>query len=56
MSARTLLPHSDARRQCHVTWRGIPAFLRQGNPDVGEFDDAVILRTFGEGPDGLGLT
>jgi hypothetical protein len=30
--------------------RAVP-LSRRGNPDVGEFDDAVILKTFGEIPD-----
>jgi hypothetical protein len=30
---------------------GAVAFWRQGTPDLGEFDDAVILKTFGEVPD-----
>ena len=33
---------------------GAVAFSRLGNPDVGEFDDAVILKTFGEVPDDFG--
>ncbi len=27
---------------------GAVAFSRQGSPEVGEFEDAVILRTFGK--------
>lgn len=30
---------------------GAVAFSRSGSPDLGEFDDAVILKTFGEVPD-----
>ena len=30
---------------------GAVAFSRRGDPDVGEFDEAVILKTFGEVPD-----
>jgi hypothetical protein len=30
---------------------GAVAFSRSGSPDVGEFEDAVILKTFGEVPD-----
>jgi hypothetical protein len=30
---------------------GAIAFSRRGNPDIGEFDDAVVLKTFGEVPD-----
>jgi hypothetical protein len=33
---------------------GAVAFSRQGNPDVGEFDDAVVLRVFGEVPEDFG--
>ena len=30
---------------------GAVAFSRSGNPDLGEFEDAVILETFGELPE-----
>ena len=30
---------------------GAVAFSRRGSPDLGEFDDAVILKTFGDVPD-----
>ena len=33
---------------------GAVAFSRQGNPDGGEFEDAVILKAFGEVPDEFG--
>jgi hypothetical protein len=33
---------------------GAVAFSRQGNPDVGEFEDAVILKVFGEVPEEFG--
>jgi hypothetical protein len=33
---------------------GAVAFSRRGNPDIGEFDDAVILKAFGEVPDDFG--
>jgi hypothetical protein len=33
---------------------GAVAFSRQGSPDLGEFDDAVILKTFGEVSDDIG--
>jgi hypothetical protein len=40
-----------------VTIAGAVAFSRQGSPDLGEFEDAVILKTFGEVPDDmLGIT
>jgi hypothetical protein len=32
---------------------GAVAFSRRGDPDVGEFEDAVILKAFGEVPDDL---
>lgn len=37
-----------ATRQPNV---GAVAFSRQGSPELGEFEDAVILRTFGDVPD-----
>jgi hypothetical protein len=30
---------------------GAVAFWRQGSPDLGEFEDAVILKAFGDVPD-----
>ena len=30
---------------------GAVAFSRQGNGDLGEFEDAIILKAFGEVPD-----
>ena len=30
---------------------GAVAFSRQGSPELGEFEDSVILKTFGEVPD-----
>ena len=33
---------------------GAVAFSREGNPDVGEFEDAVVLKTFGDVPDDFG--
>jgi hypothetical protein len=38
----------------HERYVGAVAFLRRGDPDVGEYDDAEILRTFGEVPDDVG--
>jgi hypothetical protein len=32
---------------------GAVAFSRQGSPDLGEFEDAVILKAFGEMLDDL---
>lgn len=39
----------------HLSNAGAVAFSRTGDMDVGEFDDAVILKTFGEVPDDLQL-
>jgi hypothetical protein len=33
---------------------GAVAFSRSGDPNLGEFEDAVILKTFGEVPDDFG--
>jgi len=50
-------PHSAAaiRRAEGMAARepnvGAVAFSRQGSAELGEFDDAVILRAFGEVPD-----
>ena len=30
---------------------GAVAFYRRGNPDLGEFEEAEILKTFGDGPE-----
>jgi hypothetical protein len=35
---------------------GAVAFSRSGDPNLGEFDDAVILKTFGEVPDDFAET
>jgi hypothetical protein len=40
-------PPSDARE---AMYRRAIAFLRGGDPNVGAFKDAVILKTFGEVP------
>jgi hypothetical protein len=32
---------------------GAVAFSRQESPDLAEFDDAVILKTFGDVPDDM---
>lgn len=34
---------------------GAVAFSRQGSPELGEFEDAVILKAFGEVPDDFRL-
>jgi hypothetical protein len=33
---------------------GAVAFSRNGDPNLGEFDDAVILKSFGDVPDDFG--
>ena len=38
----------------HERYVGAVAFSRRGNPDAGEYDDAEILRAFGEVPDDFG--
>ncbi len=35
---------------------GAVAFSRDGDPNLGEFEDAVILKTFGEVPDDFAET
>jgi len=35
----------------HEAHAGAVAFSRRGNPELGEFEDAVILKTFGEVPE-----
>jgi hypothetical protein len=53
-------PHAAAAiRRAEVMSRdetnaGAVAFSRSGSPDVGEFEDAVILKTFGDVPDDFG--
>jgi hypothetical protein len=38
---------------CSQAIAGAVAFSRRGDPNVGEFEDAVILKAFGEVPDDL---
>lgn len=40
---------------CNQSHAGAVAFSRSGDPNLGEFDDAVILKAFGEVPDDLQL-
>jgi hypothetical protein len=40
-----------ARQEGHT---GAVAFSRVGDPSLGEFEDAVILKAFGEVPDDFG--
>ena len=38
---------------CSEAIAGAVAFSRRGSPDLGEFEDAAILKGFGEVPDDL---
>jgi hypothetical protein len=38
----------------HEPNTGAVAFSRRGDPNLGEFEDAVILKAFGEVPDDFG--
>ena len=50
-------PHAGAAIRCAEALAakepnaGAVAFSRQGNADLGEFEDAVILKAFGDVPD-----
>jgi hypothetical protein len=37
----------------HEANAGAVAFRRQGDPNLGEFEDAVMLKSFGEVPGGF---
>lgn len=39
---------------CDKSNAGAVAFSRSGDPNLGEFDDAVILKAFGEVPEDFG--
>jgi hypothetical protein len=39
---------------CDKANAGAIAFSRKGDPDIGEFEDAVILQAFGEVPQDFG--
>jgi hypothetical protein len=47
------LLQSDVRKRwpSNEVIAGAVAFSRRGSPDVGEFEDAVILKVFGDVPD-----
>jgi hypothetical protein len=56
--ARECQSEGAAIRQAEVMSRdpanaGAVAFKRTGDPNVGEFSDAVVLRKFGEVPESL---
>ena len=40
-----------SRQEPHV---GAVAFSRSGDPNIGDFEDAVILKAYGEVPDDFG--
>ena len=40
----------------HEPNAGAVAFSREGSPELGEFDEAEILKTFGEVPDDFHFT
>lgn len=41
---------SEARRMAKTTSAGALAFSRTGDPATGQYEDAVVLRAFGEVP------
>ena len=49
-SATAAIQRAEANAR-HDANAGAVAFSRSGDPNLGEFDDAVILKTFGEVPD-----
>jgi hypothetical protein len=49
--AAAAIRHAQALA-CSEAIAGAVAFLRRGSPDLGEFEDAVILKTLGEVPVG----
>jgi hypothetical protein len=57
-TAPELLPRAAATRTAASTTSvdvgaRVPPFSRNGDPNLGEFNDAVILKTFGEVPEGF---
>jgi hypothetical protein len=46
------IPRAEAMARTEAV-AGAVAFSRSGDPDVGEFEDAVILKAFGDVPDDL---
>ena len=53
-SAAAAVRRADAMSR-HPVNAGAVAFKRSGDPNIGEFSDAVVLKTFGEVPDDLAL-
>ena len=54
-SAKAKLPRSGGPKECHAIPPivGAVAFKRAGDPNVGEFSDAVVLKKFGDVPEDL---
>jgi hypothetical protein len=54
-SAKAKPPRSGGPKECHaiLPMRGAVAFKRAGDPNVGEFSDAVVLKKFGDVPEDL---
>jgi hypothetical protein len=52
-SAKAKPPRSGGGKECHAVlpMRGVVAFKRAGDPNVGEFSDAVVLKKFGDVPE-----
>ena len=53
-SEAAAIRHAEAM-SCRENCVGAVAFSRRGDPDLGEFEDAVILKTFGTVPDDFWL-
>ena len=53
-SAKAKPPRSGGPKECQaiLPMRGV-AFKRAGDPNVGEFSDAVVLKRFGDVPEDL---
>jgi len=54
-SVRVKAPRSGGPKECHgiLANAGAVAFKRAGDPNVGEFSDAVVLKKFGDVPEDL---
>ena len=54
-SAKAKLQRSGGPKECHAILpnAGAVAFKRAGDPNVGEFSDAVVLKKFGDVPEDL---
>jgi hypothetical protein len=52
-SETAAIRHAEAM-SCRENTAGAVAFSRRGEPDLGELEDAVILKTFGQVPEDFG--